>query len=301
MPDINRIVCPIDFSEPSRHALEHAVVLARWYTAPVVTIHVHTPARFPTPGFELAGYGAPPYADTANLESFRQAAHDFAVTATAGAVNVETVVEVGPAASSIVQYAGADPTTLIVIGTHGASGFQRLVLGSVTEKVLRTAKCPVMTVPPRAQATSRLPYKRILCPIDFSTSSADSLQLALSLAKEGDAKVTLMHVTEWPSSDEEPPSTRAFNVPEYRQFRDAEARAALQQMIPGDAAEWCSPDVRVAHGKPYQEILRHAADEGIDVIVMGVHGRGAVDQMIFGSTTNQVIRQATCPVITQRH
>jgi nucleotide-binding universal stress UspA family protein len=85
---------------------------------------------------------------------------------------------------------------LIVMGTHGTSGFQHLVLGSVTERVLRKAACPVLTVPPRAHATSRIPFSRLLCAIDFSESSLVALQFALSLAEESDARLTMLHVLE---------------------------------------------------------------------------------------------------------
>ena len=91
---------------------------------------------------------------------------------------------------------------LIVIGTHGAGGFEHLVLGSVTEKVLRRATCPVLTVPPRARTTAKLPFKRILCPLDFSESSLAALDFAFSLAQQGDAELTILHVFEWPAEDE---------------------------------------------------------------------------------------------------
>ena len=86
-----------------------------------------------------------------------------------------------------------------MIGTHGAGGFEHLVLGSAAEKVLRKATCPVLTVPPHARATSKLPFKRILCPVDFSDSSRAALDFAFSLAQEGDAELTILHVFEWPA------------------------------------------------------------------------------------------------------
>src|SRR5581483_2684811 len=86
-------------------------------------------------------------------------------------------VESGPPATAILACATRVGADLIVIGTHGASGFEHLVLGSVTEKVLRRATCPVMTVPPRVRATSRLPFKTIVCPIDFSASSEAALRM----------------------------------------------------------------------------------------------------------------------------
>jgi nucleotide-binding universal stress UspA family protein len=86
----------------------------------------------------------------------------------------------------------------------------------------------VLTVPPRAHATSRLPFRRILCPIDVSPSSAVALERALSLAQESEAE---LHVLEWPIGHE-PPPLPAFNVPEYCIYREKDAAAELEKMVP---------------------------------------------------------------------
>ncbi len=156
-----------------------------------------------------------------------------------------------------------------------------------------------MTVPPRARTTSTLPFKRLLCPVDFSESSLAALDVAFSLAQEGDAELTIFHVFEWPA-DDEPLTTRPFTVPEYRHEREYDATARLYQLVPGSAWDWCHPRTRLAHGKAYREILGIASEDNSDLIVMGVHGRNALDLMLFGSTTNQVVRRATCPVLTLR-
>jgi nucleotide-binding universal stress UspA family protein len=299
MPDITRIVCPVDFSEPSRHAIEHAAALARWYQAPILALHVHSAVRAPVPAFELVGAGGPGYEEP-ELAVVRQAAADFLAAAGLSDICARVAVEVGSPAAEIVAEAGADPGTLIVMGTRGAGGLEHLLLGSVTERVLRTARCPVMTVPPRARTTSRVPFKRVLCPIDFSPASRRALSLALSFAREGDAQLTLLHVVEGLSPGEAAPNSRAFYSPEYAGFLGRDAIENLRAMIPKEAADWCFPDVQLAHGKPAGEILRFATVHRNDVIVIGVDGRSSLDQAVFGSTTNEVIRAATCPVVTLR-
>jgi nucleotide-binding universal stress UspA family protein len=298
MPDITRIVCPIDFSEPSRHAIEHAVALARWYEAPILALHVHTAVRAPVPAFELVGVGDPAYEEP-ELTLVRAATDDFVTTVAPFGAEMRVAVEFGSPAAEIVAEAGANPGTLIVMGTRGAGGFEHLLLGSVAEKVLRTAACPVMTVPPRACLSSRLPFKRVLCPIDFSPASLRALSLAMSFAREGDAELTLLHVMS-PTVGEAAPNSRAFSSPEYAGFRGRDALENLRALIPKEATDWCFPDAQVAHGDPAAEILRFAAGHQMDVIVMGVDGRSAFDQVVFGSTTNAVIRAATCPVVTLR-
>ena len=98
--------------------------------------------------------------------------------ATAAGVAVDVAIEIGQPATAILDCSVRLSADLIVMGTHGAGGFEHFVLGSVAEKVLRRAACPVLTVPPRAHATSVLPFKRVLCAVDFSDSSLTALQYA---------------------------------------------------------------------------------------------------------------------------
>lgn len=297
MREIKRILCPVDLSEMSRHAAAHAVLLANWYKANVTALCVYNPIVIPSADFSLVGTGPAPVLTDEEINEAR--AQVAALFAAPGAHDVDVRVVSGHPANQIVEHAKALPADLIVISTHGASGFEHLMLGSVTEKVLRRATCPVLTVPPLARTTSKLPYKRILCAVDFSDSSLAALDFAFSLAQEGDADLTLLHVFEWPA-DDVPLATRPFSVPEFRQEIEREAIAKLHALVPESVREWCRPTTHVSHGKAYRELLRLATDTSADLIVMGVHGRNAMDLMLFGSTTNQVVRRATCPVLTIR-
>jgi nucleotide-binding universal stress UspA family protein len=192
------------------------------------------------------------------------------------------------------------------MGTHGASGFQRLLLGSVTERILRTAPCPVLTVPPRAHVTSRLPFARVLCAVDFSEWSISAVELAYSLAQQSAAALELLHVIEWPWEEPPPPvfadlpQQQAAALVEFRRYLTASATSRLESFVPAGTRDRCAVTTRISHGKPYVQILRVAADEDADLIVLGVHGRRPIDLAMFGSTTNQVVRRATCPVVTLR-
>ena len=295
---IHRIVCPVDFSEASRAALDHAGALARWYEARLVVLHV-VPLVPTTLTF-------PPAISAATLmpiepEVFREELRRFAAPA-AEETPTDLAVSSGDPARTILEQARTSEADLLVLGTHGRAGFERLVLGSVAEKVLRRATCPVLTVPPSVAdrpPASRPPYRRILCPVDFSATSDRALRYAFSLAEEAKARLAVLHVLEW-FPEHEVREHRHFDVPEYRRFLEEDARHRLAKAIPEDVRTWCEPVEKVACGKAYREILRVAADESSDAIVMGVHGRGALDQLLFGSTTNHVVRQAACPVLTVR-
>ena len=133
MPKITRILCPIDFSEESRHAIDHATAMARWYNASLTGLHVQSPMFMPDPGRS---------APEDVLERLRTETLACFVGAGAIGVGLDIIVDIGGAARQILARAAALPADVIVMGTHGASGFEHLVLGSVTEKVLRKASCP---------------------------------------------------------------------------------------------------------------------------------------------------------------
>jgi nucleotide-binding universal stress UspA family protein len=306
MLTLKRILCPVDLSEVSAHGAEWAGTIAGWYGATVTAVHAVDPI---VPALRGSGRATPTrkddLADDARrrIEGEARAMFDAAVKA---GTEVHAVVDLASPSAAILKHAESLPADLIVMGTHGASGFERLVLGSVTEKVLRKARCPVLTVPPRAETTSRLPFSHVLCAVDFSDSSLRGVDYAMSLAKESDARLTLVHIVEWPWPEPPPPPmdevppVLAMQVGDFRRHREQEAAARLLALIPEEARDWCQPTVEVRHGKAYVEVLRVAAETQADLIVIGMHGRNPIDLAMFGSTVNQVVRRARCPVLTIR-
>jgi nucleotide-binding universal stress UspA family protein len=296
MRSINRILCPVDLSDVTSHTLNHAALLARWYGSTITLLHVANPVVVPAVDYAVVGASSVrSFLTDAEITALRKDVLGFAEAA--GVAYADALVECGAPVKQILKTAESVPADLIVIGTHGLSGWEHLMLGSVTEKILRQATCPVMTVPPKARTTSQLPYKRILCPVDFSEPSLSALELAFSLAHEGDADLTILHVFDWP---DEPLTTRPIQIPEYRRELEHEAGRKLESLVPLHEQDRCRPKALMGHGKPYREILGVAMEDRADLIVMGVHGRNALDLMLFGSTTNQVVRRATCPVLTLR-
>jgi nucleotide-binding universal stress UspA family protein len=309
MIEIKTILCPIDFSDHARRALDHAAAIARWYDSTITLFHVH---MVPPP----AAYGleAPPPVGMVLTQEDRErltaGMARFAETATASGVPIELAIEQGASvANEILRQASWMRADLLAIGTHGRSGFDRLLLGSVTEKVLRKAECPVLTVPrqvPDAVPGALVVFKRILCPIDFSDSSLHALNYAMSLAQEADARLTVLHVMVYDLAVEAPEmyetviADRRLTVTDYRTRCEQYAKDGLQAAVPDTVRAYCTVETMLAIGRPHREILRVAAEQEADLIVMGVQGRGAADLMVFGSTTQHVVRQAACPVLTLR-
>lgn len=291
MLNLRSVLCPTDFSEVSYKAEAYATAVARHFGAALHLLHVDPPMPM------LAPYGEIPV-DPRLFEDQREAAladlSSAAARARAAGVTVETTLCGGQPAREILSAATAMRPDLVVIGTHGHGGVEHLLLGSVTEKVMRKAPCPVMVVPPGAHPESGVHFSRILCPIDGSPTSADALTYALSLARETGSQVTLLYVIEpVPAAGE----FGVLDVAEYRRLGDAHARQVLREAVADDVRAWLRLDERVASGKPSERILDAATVDQADVIVMGVRGRGAIDVFAFGSTTNEVVRRATCPVL----
>lgn len=307
MIEIKSILCPVDFSDFSRHALAHAVVIARWYEATLTVLHAYAggppPVLFssnlgPVPVQPIPAPAPPHEMREAMLADLKR----FAESVSAAGAEMRFEARPGGAVRAILDEAKAVSADFIVLGTHGRGGLDRLVLGSVTEKVLRKASCPVLTVPPPVSAPSAdalTLFKRILCPIDFSEPSITALSYGVSLAQEADAQLLLLHVIEGMPDSDRWKQPNPFIV-EYLRVSEKEALARLRAAVPKEASTWCHPEELLATGKPYREILRVARERDVHLIVMGVHGRNPLDLMFLGSTTNHVVRAATCPVLTLR-
>jgi nucleotide-binding universal stress UspA family protein len=176
--------------------LAHATALARWYDAHLEVLHV-------VPALEEAGSPV----SAADAEPPRWSRGQLIgqierTLAAAGATGLQTraLVREGRAHEVITYRARTLPADLLVLGTHGRSGVTRLLLGSVTEKVIRQVACPVLTVPPAAPegaADGLVAFKKILCPIDYSPSASKALQYALNLAHQAGGCVTALHALEY--------------------------------------------------------------------------------------------------------
>ena len=301
MITIRRILCPVEFSDHSTRALDHALAIAAWYDATVTVLHV-SPVM-PVAAY-VSGSGLPAYvtmtadARHALVASMRQ----FVAREASASTPVEVEVAEGGIPETILVRTSALPADLLVLGTHGRSGFNRWLLGSVTEKVLRTALCPVLTVPRAVGDTVPVAFRRIVCAIDFSDCSMAALSYAMSFAEEARAQLTVVHVIELPPDIprevHETVLAGPRNFAEYIALAEEEGRARLADAVPDRVRDSITVDTVLVAGKPYREILRVASEHQADLLVVGVHGRGAIDRLFFGSTTQHLVRQAACPVLT---
>ena len=292
MFELKRILCPVDESETSMRALQYAVVLARAYGAEIRVLEVVEAMSGPARLVPEA---------SVFLEQARRTARS-SLTQFVDSVDhagVPIVVEVrdGDVVNLILEESTAWPADLVVMGTHGERGFQRLLLGSVTASVLRQVACPVMTVPPAAPvpADAASAFRVVLCGVDFSPASLNALQHARSFSEQSGARLLVVHVVEWPYEERLTEGMLA----EYQKGEQEEAQQQLRELIARDGESPIEDVVTV--GKAYRELLRLAEERAVGVIVLGVQGRGAIDRALFGSTTDRVIREAKFPVVTVKN
>jgi nucleotide-binding universal stress UspA family protein len=285
MVTFTHVLYPTDLSDASLPAFRYSVALARWYGAQLTVLHV-------VPNFDPAD---PDVQDLPAEDVRAQMARLLPADLTEG-VAVTFAVREGGTATSIVEQAVETRADLIVIGTHGRSGFNRLLMGSIAEKVLRHAPCPVLTIPSAASSTEEPSFRRVLCPVDFSPASEQAVGFALDLARQAAGTVTLLNVVEW-LAEEQPVADADFDVTAIREQMARKARERLQALVSGESRTECEIEETVTFGRAHREVVRLAAEQQNDLIVMGAQGRGGVGLALFGSTTQQVVRSASCPVL----
>jgi nucleotide-binding universal stress UspA family protein len=299
MVKFTHVLYPTDISSAALPAFAYAVSIARWYQARLTVLHVvptfDAVQMAPDAIGELTHVVYPPTQDAVTAEVRRTLNLDQVEGVDVHVMSVE-----GDAAPAILDHALSQGTNLIVMGTHGRRGFDRLLHGSVTERVLQRAHCPVLTIPPHAAlAPDAAIFSRILCPIDFSPASQQAYGFALDLASQSNGAVTALHVIEW-LADQDPAPYAGFNIVDYQQHLVADAEARLRSFTESEPHPWCEVEPIIASGRSHREILKAAETHGADLIVMGAQGRGGIGLTMFGSTTQQVVRAAECPILVVR-
>jgi len=291
MLEIKLIVCPVDFSEFSIRAYHHAQSVAEHYRARLVAQHVVELSRYPYADYAASAGDYAAYCRALG-EGGKERLQEFANQHAGNKIQPELIVHEGTAPDCILGLAKARKADLIVMGTHGRRGYDRLVLGSVTDRVMRRSPCPVLAVckPTHSSMANEEQghvhhLSRILFCTDFSENSERALNYAISVTEEYDAELTLLHVLE-----EAPNAARAEEA-------SATATKRLDKLIPAGKRKALKVETAVRTGKPYEQIIQLAMEAQIDMVAMAVRGRGALDLAVFGSTTYRVLQLGPCPVL----
>jgi nucleotide-binding universal stress UspA family protein len=307
---LRRILVPLDFSGLSRQALDFAVPLAKQYGGKIILMHVVQPTAVPTLDVVPGGGHYLALDMQIFIDTARKRLMAMAIERLPAALRGQAVVREGNPYHEITSAARKLKADLIVLSTHGRTGLERILIGSTAERVVRHAHCPVLAVRRQSGAPAtrmltqekpvyakRLPWHRILVPLDFSQTSLSALRVAVPLAKQSGARLLLLNVVE-PNPYATGMEGAVLVVPD-----SAIARNAKQQ-LPQVARRFIPKSVRVAslvaRGRAADVIVQTAEDKGVDLIVLSTHGHTGLDRLLMGNTAEQIVRHAKCPVFVVR-
>ncbi len=295
---IKNVLYATDFSATSEAALPYASAICRRFGSTLHVAHVLSDANLllMTGGVDYVSVGAV-YDD-----SYKKAQEKIDQVATRlGKIQTRTYVRHGMVWKNLSQIIADNQIDLVVVGTHGRTGVGKLLLGSVAEDILRHSPCPVLTVGPKVCGRAKLPeyggsgqeiapaeleLQRIVFATNLTPASLTVVPVAISLVKEFDARLTLMHVVEDSAQEDraEPIASGVRN---------------LQAVLPSEAGLAYQPEFVVEFGSPWDCIVNTAAEREADLIVLGAHRADGATHVPW-STVHRVVANASCPVLTVR-
>jgi nucleotide-binding universal stress UspA family protein len=272
--DLQRVLVPVDFSELSALALRYAAQLKRCGSARLIVAYAHS--------FDPPPYFTEGLLDTLNTQ-FRQSLDQAEAALRSFAGKQLSLEDATVAEFRVLEAAPADAirrltrdvaADLVVMGTHGRSGVNRMMLGSVAERVVRESEAPVLTV--RGDTAARVsPPHNILCPVNDTAAARGALAAAAGFAHCFGGIVTALHAKD---ASNEIPNLRAW--------------------IPDSIRAQCEIREVVRQGEAASEIVALARETACDLLVIGAEHRLFFDATVLGSTAARVVRHAPCPVLT---
>ena len=281
MQEIKTILCPVDFSEFSERAARYAAAFAQQYHSRLIVYHCVSSAM------ALSGYpeGIPVgWQDWSHRVNTQM--ENFLLPCKLYNIDVSSRIETGEPAAAILEIAKKEHVDLIVMGTHGFSGYEAILMGSVTNKVIHKATAPVLAV---CKATKTvlssdpdepLMLGKILCAVDPANIRLQMLSQAMSLARSN--RSTLYFFTVGQSSE----TNRVLSQ--------------LREIIFPEKEEFCRVEFIQTTGNTIEEILKAIQHFEIDLVVMGHHSIIPMAFETLGSVTLRVIPRSNCAVLVVR-
>jgi len=278
------VLVPTDGSACARAAVGYAGDLADRYGA---RVHVLCVADSRT-------FDSAPHRE--RMENEREAVAERARTELSeGGIAVDHAVRVGVPYEAILDYAAEADVDLVVMGTHGRTGVERYLLGSVTEKVVRLSDAPVLTVKSEDDGGVTYPYTDVLVPTDGSEGAEAAIDPAVDVARTYDARVHALSVIDTMAMGVDVRSAAILDALEES------ARSAVESVEAHAArASVSAVETEVRHGNPYRAIRSYVDDHDVDLVVMGTHGRSGVERYLLGSVAEKTVRTSPVPVMTVR-
>jgi nucleotide-binding universal stress UspA family protein len=279
------IICATDFSAHSVSVLANAAAIARRYRSKLYVAHI-----IPTDVYRSVPPEVMAEALSQTRGYVRNAMENQLALECFGSVPTEAVIREGSVTTELLKLIDELKAALLVIGTRGHHGLERLLEGSVAEEAFRQAPCPVLIVPPAAGEQPRIPIHTVLFPTSFSQNSLRAAPYAFSLARRHRARLILLHVL-----PESPGAAEADLV----QLRAA-GEERLRALLPAKGGPTLEPYFYVEFGPVAERIVRVAVENHADLIVLGIATTGLAATHLAEGEAYKVVGAATCPVLTIR-
>lgn len=296
-PRFNRILVPIDFSRPSLKAISYALAISRQFGANVQLLHVTDVTQQPPPSLMTLPVVPQIEWDQRFMKRLQALVLKYRTDGNVSALEPRT----GIAYEEICDVARELKSDLIVVATHGYTGYKRVFLGSTAERVAQHSPCPILVVRQRInhwngsidpRTRTGFGLTKILVPTDFSKCSQIALKYGVQLAREFGAELRLIHVINphaYPFGD-------LYAALDSAELMREMADAAQKRMRSMAEKAKTRNSVRLIHGLPAAEICV-AANKDVDLVVISTHGRTGLGHILIGSVAEHVVRYAHCPVL----
>ena len=300
---LRRVLVPIDFSEESINTLRLAKLLGSRLRAQLDLVHVIAP--FP-PTFPPRRAILPMVPSAGRMVRVAlKRLKDFAFEQSVQPLPYSCTIRVGAPADEVNKGARNMGADLIALATRGYTGLKYAFLGSTTTQVVRTAPCPVLVVreleylpaKERARRGRRpLQFQKVLVPLDFSECSRVGIDYALGVAREFRSSLLFFHsviVQTYTLGDE----YTALEGPNLIKLQQDYAEGEMEKLRREFGKKSVKVETAIGLGSPVEQVNEYVRSHGVDLIVTSTHGRTGLKRVFIGSTAEQIVRHAICPVL----
>ena len=291
---ISTVLVPTDLSAESHKALRYGAALAKKFSAELHVVYVEE-IDYAIPGPALLGSN-PLASDTEEARSVQEQLRAEIGTSVSPTFHGRT----GRAYDQICRFARELNADLVIMATHGRTGFKRLVLGSNAERVVQHSTSPVLIVREHERellsGAAEIAVGTILVPTDFSASSSKAAAYAVELARQFGARVVLLHSVTVPQFVTTDPRGPHHVGPALEEVQAA-AEQQMREFIAAGNLSGVNISTHVCAGAAAEQICEFAQREKMDLIVTSTHGRSGLMHVLIGSVAEHVVRYAQCPVL----
>jgi len=298
---LKSVLMATDLSPASVKPLHHALAIARYYGAKLYVAHVVSPIPYLMAGPEALQLGC-----EGASQDMQQLQRDLLHDGSLNGLDHEFIIRHGSVWEELQAIIFQKQVDLVVVGTHGRRGIEKVLLGSVAEQVFRDATCPVLIVGPYSYRESRVDLtgeiRTYLFATDFGETSLRALPQAVSLASQTNAGLILLHVVPAAPVPQIPGWYSASEIMLMRENARQACARRLEQLMPREEETPIESAFVVQFGIPREKILQVALDKSVDLIILGLRRAslaGTISHMPW-ATAYEIVCGAGCPVLTVR-